>query len=64
MGTFSAQAKLSLASCVVSSVAEAELGAAFQKAQKAAEFRNTLHLHKIVELASAAPSSLQLQRLF
>jgi hypothetical protein len=30
-------------SCVVSSVAEAELGAAFQNAQKAAEFRNTLH---------------------
>jgi hypothetical protein len=29
-------------SCVVSSVAEAELGAAFQNAQKAAEFRNTL----------------------
>ena len=30
-------------SCVVSSVAEAELGAAFQNGQKAAEFRNTLH---------------------
>ena len=30
-------------SCVVSSVAEAELGAAFQNAQRAAEFRNTLH---------------------
>jgi hypothetical protein len=30
-------------SCVVASVAEAELGAAFQNAQKAAEFRNTLH---------------------
>jgi hypothetical protein len=30
-------------SCVVSSVAEAEFGAAFQNAQKAAEFRNTLH---------------------
>jgi hypothetical protein len=30
-------------SCVVASVAEAELGAAFQKGQKAAEFRNTLH---------------------
>ena len=29
-------------SCVVASVAEAELGAAFQNAQKAAEFRNTL----------------------
>ncbi len=29
-------------SCVFSSVAEAELGAAFQNAQKAAEFRNTL----------------------
>ncbi len=30
-------------SCVVASVAEAELGAAFQNAQKAVEFRNTLH---------------------
>ncbi len=30
-------------SCVVSSVAEGELGAAFQNAQRAAEFRNTLH---------------------
>ena len=30
-------------SCVVASVAEAELGAAFQNAQRAAEFRNTLH---------------------
>jgi hypothetical protein len=30
-------------SCVVSSVAKAEFGAAFQNAQKAAEFRNTLH---------------------
>ncbi len=30
-------------SCVVASVAEAELGAAFQNAQKAAEFRNILH---------------------
>jgi hypothetical protein len=30
-------------SCVCASVAEAELGAAFQNAQKAAEFRNTLH---------------------
>ncbi len=30
-------------SCVVASVAEAELGAAFQNAQKAAEFWNTLH---------------------
>jgi hypothetical protein len=29
-------------SCVISSVAEADLGAAFQNAQKAAEFRNTL----------------------
>jgi hypothetical protein len=29
-------------SCVVASVAEAELGAAFQNAQKAVEFRNTL----------------------
>jgi hypothetical protein len=29
-------------SCIVSSVVEAELGAAFQNAQKAAEFRNTL----------------------
>jgi hypothetical protein len=29
-------------SCVVASVAEAELGAAFQNAQKATEFRNTL----------------------
>ncbi len=29
-------------SCVVASVAEAELGAAFQNAQKAAEFRSTL----------------------
>ena len=29
-------------SCVVSSAAEAELGAAFQNAQKGAEFRNTL----------------------
>ncbi len=27
----------------MASVAEAELGAAFQNAQKAAEFRNTLH---------------------
>jgi hypothetical protein len=30
-------------SCVVASVAEAELGAAFQNAPKAAEFRSTLH---------------------
>jgi hypothetical protein len=30
-------------SCVVSSVAEAESGAAFQNTQKAVEFRNTLH---------------------
>ncbi len=41
MALFFARAKSSFA-CVVASVAEAELGPAFQNAQKAAEFRNTL----------------------